>query len=131
MADLKSCRLFEGLSDKELKAVTADLRELEQPAGRQLAVRGAEGVGFMVILDGEVEVTTAAGRQRTLGPGDYFGEMALLDHQARSATVVAKTNVRLAGIPEWSFKSFLTSHPAVMYRLLETMSARLREAEGA
>ena len=84
----------------------------------------------MVILDGEVEVTTADGRKRTLGPGEYFGEMALLDHDGRSATVVAKTEVKRAGIPDWSLKPFLTSHPPVMYRLLETISVRLREAEG-
>ena len=129
MTDLKQCELFEGLSDKELKSIASDLREVQQPAGRELAVRGTEGVGFMVILDGELEVTTADGRKRSLGPGDYFGEIALLDHQGRSATVVAKTEVKLAGIPEWFFKSFLTSHPSVMYRLLETMSVRLREAE--
>lgn len=76
-------------------------------------------------------MTTADGRKRTLGPGEYFGEMALLDHQSRSATVVARTEVKLAGVPEWSFKSFLTSHPPVMYRLLETMPVRLREAEGS
>jgi CRP-like cAMP-binding protein len=129
--DLKSVKLFAGLSDSELKSVVRDLREVSQPKGKELTVRGSEGVGFMVILEGRAEVTTPDGRKRVLGPGDYYGEMALLDKEGRSATVVAQDDMRLAGVVEWDFKSFLTQHPEVAYQLLITLSRRLREGEEA
>jgi CRP-like cAMP-binding protein len=83
----------------------------------------------MVITDGTVTVKTSTGHARKLGPGDSFGEMALLDHEGRSATVVADTDVTLATIPEWNFKPFLKEHPEVAYRLLQTLSRRIRQAE--
>jgi CRP/FNR family cyclic AMP-dependent transcriptional regulator len=90
---------------------------------------GREGVGFMMILDGEAEVSTADGRKRTLGAGDHFGEMALLDQGGRSASVTATTDLVVAAIAEWNFKPFLMEHPEVAYRLLQTLSQRVREAE--
>jgi CRP-like cAMP-binding protein len=85
----------------------------------------------MVILSGETEVVTVGGGRRTMARGDHFGEMALLDHEGRGAGVTAKTDVRLAGIPESSFKSVLAEHPELAYRLLETLSRRLRDAEAS
>lgn len=131
MADLKSVRLFEGLSDKELKAVERDLREVRHPAGKEILVRGENGVGFAVITEGQARVTLADGRQRELGQGDSFGEMALLDHEGRSATVTAVTDLRVLSIPEWNFKAFLAEHPEVAWRLLQVLSRRVRQAEGA
>jgi CRP-like cAMP-binding protein len=129
--ELKSVKLFGGLPDSELKNIVRDLREVSQPKGKELVVRGSEGVGFMIILEGQAEVTTPDGRKRTLGPGDYYGEMALLDKERRSATVVAQDDMRLAGVVEWDFKTFLTQHPEVTYQLLVTLSRRLREGEEA
>jgi CRP-like cAMP-binding protein len=129
MQGLEACGLFQGLSDKELQAAGKQFAEVSHPAGKEVMVRGAGGVGFMVILDGEAEVTTTDGRKRTLSKGAFFGEMALLDHEGRSATVTAKTPLRLAALPEWSFKTFMLGHPEVLYRLLETLSHRLRERE--
>jgi CRP-like cAMP-binding protein len=104
---------------------------VQHSAGHEILVRGDGGVGFMVITDGTVTVKTADGKTHKLGPGDSFGEMALLDHEGRSATVKADTDVSLATIPEWSFKAFLGEHPEVAYRLLTVLSQRLRRAEGA
>jgi len=94
-------------------------------------IRGKDGVGFLVILEGEAEVTTGDGRHRKLGPGDYFGEMALLDQKGRSADITASTDLVLAAVPEWGFRQFLGDHPEITYRLLQTLSRRLREAEEA
>jgi CRP/FNR family transcriptional regulator, cyclic AMP receptor protein len=127
--DLRSVKLFAGLQDRDLRGISQQMREVNHPKGSMLAIEGQAGVGFMVILDGDVEVTTADGRKRGLGPGDHFGEMALLDHEGRSATVTALTDIRLAGIPEWNFKPFLLEHPEVAYRLLQELSRRVREAE--
>jgi len=129
MADLKAVKLFAGLPARELKQIEKELRVIEQPAGHNLTVRGASGIGFMIITEGTATVTTSSGHTRSLGPGDSFGEMALLDHEGRSATITADTAVTLATIPEWNFRSFLKAHPDVAYRLLQVLSQRVRQAE--
>jgi CRP/FNR family transcriptional regulator, cyclic AMP receptor protein len=129
MAGLRSAKLFKGLPEKELKAIEKELKVITHPAGHDIIVKGGSGVGFMIITEGKVTVTTAQGKKRSLGPGDSFGEMALLDHQGRSASIKADTDVTLATIPEWNFKSFLNAHPEVTYRMLQALSERVREAE--
>ena len=129
MVEIKQAKLFQGLPDSELRSIEKQLKIVKHPAGHDIVVRGEAGVGFMIITDGTVTVNTASGRQRKLGPGDSFGEMALLDQEGRSATVKADTDVTLATIPEWNFKPFLHEHPEVAYRLLQTLSRRIRQAE--
>jgi CRP/FNR family transcriptional regulator, cyclic AMP receptor protein len=129
MADLKSAKLFTGLPDKELRSIEKELKVITHPAGHDIVVKGGSGVGFMIITEGSVTVTTVQGKKRKLGPGDSFGEMALLDHEGRSASIKADTQVVLATIPEWNFKSFLGEHPEVAYRLLQALSQRVRQAE--
>jgi CRP/FNR family transcriptional regulator, cyclic AMP receptor protein len=129
--ELKPIGLFEGLSDNDLKKLAKQMREVRHQQGADIIVHGKDGVGFLVIVEGEAEVTTGDGRHRKLGPGDYFGEMALLDQQGRSADIVARTDLVLVAVPEWGFKQFLGDHPEITYRLLQTLSRRLREAEEA
>lgn len=127
--DLRSVKLFTGMPESDLKRIAQQVREVRHTKGTKIAVRGREGVGFMLILDGEAEVTTPDGRNRMLGPGDHFGEMALLDQGGRSSTVVAATDLVVAAIPEWHFKPFLMEYPEVAYRMLQTLSRRVRDAE--
>jgi len=129
VVEIKQAKLFLGLPDSELRSIEKQLKVVKHPAGHDIVVRGEGGVGFMIITDGTVTVNTASGRKRKLGPGDSFGEMALLDQEGRSATVKADTDVTLATIPEWNFKPFLHEHPEVAYRLLQTLSRRIRQAE--
>jgi len=129
VVEIKQAKLFQGLPDSELRSIEKQLKVVKHPAGHDIVVRGEGGVGFMIITDGTVTVNTASGRKRKLGPGDSFGEMALLDQEGRSATVKADTDVTLATIPEWNFKPFLHEHPEVAYRLLQTLSRRIRQAE--
>ena len=129
MVDVKEAKLFQGLPESELRSVEKQLKIVKHPAGHEIVVRGEGGVGFMVITDGTVSVKTIQGHTRKLGPGDSFGEMALLDHEGRSATITADTQVTMATIPEWNFKPFLKEHPEVAYRLLQTLSRRIRQAE--
>lgn len=131
MPDLKSAKLFQGLPDGEIKKIERQLKTVHHSAGHEIIVRGDGGIGFMIITEGTVTVSTVQGKSRKLGPGDSFGEMALLDNEGRSATVKADTDVSLATIPEWGFKSFLAEHPEVTYRLLQVLSQRIRQAEGA
>ena len=127
---LKQAKLFQGLPDDEVRSIEKQMKLVKHPLGHEIVVRGDGGVGFMVITDGNVSVKTKSGRTRKLGPGDSFGEMALLDHEGRSATIKADTDASLATIPEWNFKPFLKEHPEVAYRLLQLLSQRVRQAEG-
>jgi CRP/FNR family transcriptional regulator len=129
VSELKGAKLFEGLPDSEVRSVEKQMKIVKHPAGHEIVVRGEGGVGFMVITDGTVTVKTGQGKTRKLGPGDSFGEMALLDNEGRSATITADSDVTLATIPEWNFKPFLKEHPEVAYRLLQTLSRRIRQAE--
>jgi CRP-like cAMP-binding protein len=129
--DLKGCKLFEGLSAKELKRIAADMTEVRHPAGKELLIQGSEGVGFHIILEGEADAVIPGGRRVRLKPGDHFGEMALLDHRGRSASVVAVTDLKVYAVSAWEFESFLAAHPKVAYRMLQTMSQRLRDAQSA
>jgi CRP/FNR family transcriptional regulator len=129
VVDVKQAKLFKGLPDSELRSIEKQMKIVNHPAGHEIVVRGDNGVGFMVILDGTVTVDTIQGKSRKLGPGDSFGEMALLDQEGRSASIKADTDVSMATIPEWNFKPFLKEHPEVTYRLLQILSQRVRRAE--
>lgn len=129
MVDVKEAKLFQGLPESELRSLERQMKIVKHPAGHEITVKGENGVGFMIILDGTVTVATVQGKARKLGPSDSFGEMALLDHEGRSATIKADTDVSLATIPEWNFKPFLKEHPEVAYRLLQLLSQRIRQAE--
>lgn len=129
MLEIKSAKLFEGLPDAEVRSIEKQMKAVHHKAGHEITVRGEGGVGFMVITEGTVAVKTVQGKTRQLGPGHSFGEMALLDHEGRSATITAETDVTLATIPEWNFKPFLKEHPEVAYRLLQVLSRRVRQAE--
>ncbi len=127
--DLKSAKLFEGLPESEVRSIEKQMKTVRHPSGHEIIVRGEGGVGFMIITEGTVSVKTVQGKTRKLGPGHSFGEMALLDHEGRSATITADTDVTLATIPEWNFQPFLKEHPEVTYRLLQILSRRVRQAE--
>ena len=129
MVEVKSSKLFQGLPESELRSIEKQMKTVKHPAGHEIVVLGDGGVGFMIITDGTVTVTTIQGKARKLGPGDSFGEMALLDHEGRSATIKADTDVSMATIPEWNFKPFLKEHPEVAFRLLQVLSRRVRQAE--
>ena len=128
-SSLGRVKLFADLPDSEMKTISRQLREIKHAPGKEIMIRGEGGAGFMVILDGEAEVEMPNGRTRTLRPGDHFGEMALLDHEGRSANVRARTELTVGAIPEWEFKTFLRDHPEISFRLLQTLSRRLRDAE--
>ena len=130
MVELKQAKLLQGLPDSELRSIEKQMKTVKPPAGHEIVLRGDGGVGFMIITDGTVSVATVQGKTRKLGPGDSFGEMALLDQEGRSATITADSDVTMATIPEWNFKPFLKEHPEVAYRLLQTLSRRVRQAEG-
>ena len=97
--------------------------------GDEITREGESGIGFFVIEHGNATVSVGGNIVRTLGPGEHFGEIALIDSGPRSATIVAGTDLRCRGLAAWEFKSFVQEHPEVAWPLLETLASRLRDAE--
>jgi CRP/FNR family transcriptional regulator, cyclic AMP receptor protein len=133
MADLveslKSVPIFAGVRDKELGRLGKVMRESRFNEGDAITTEGRSGVGFFLIEEGNATVSLRGEIVRTLGPGDHFGEIALIDEGPRSATVTATTDLQCRGLAAWEFKSFVQEHPEVAWPLLETLASRLRDAE--
>jgi CRP-like cAMP-binding protein len=121
--------LFSGVRPKDLKRLAKRMGERQFSEGDMITTEGESGVGFFVIEDGNATVSLKGEIVRTLGPGEYFGEVALIDSGPRSATVVATTDLRCRGMTAWEFKPFVEQHPEVAWSLLENLTGRLREAE--
>jgi CRP-like cAMP-binding protein len=121
--------MFTGVKAKELKRLAKGMAERTFDEGETITTEGQSGVGFFVIEDGNATVSLRGEVVRTLGPGDHFGEIALIDQGPRSATVVATTDLRCRGMTSWEFRPFVQSHPEVAWPLLENLVGRLRESE--
>jgi CRP-like cAMP-binding protein len=121
--------LFAGVGKKELKRLAAQMSERTFPEGYVIATEGETGVGFFLIEDGTARVSVGGETRRDLGPGDWFGEIALIDEGPRSASVTAATDLRCRGLSVWEFRPFVQSHPEVAWPLLQALVGRLRESE--
>ena len=117
------------LSKKELTQLAANAHDRTFPAGAVLTAQDETGVTFGVIVEGQAAVSVRGHAARTLGPGDYFGEMALIDHSFRSATITAETDLRCLLFTAWVFRPFAMEHPETAWALLEVMVQRVRDAE--
>jgi CRP/FNR family cyclic AMP-dependent transcriptional regulator len=126
---LKGVQLFSGVRDRELKRLANVMRESRFNEGDVIATEGRSGIGFFLIEEGNASVSLHGEIIRTLGPGDHFGEIALIDEGPRSASVTASTDLRCRGMAAWEFRSFVQEHPEVAWPLLQTLASRLREAE--
>ena len=126
---LKRVPLFAGVKDRDLGRLAKVLSERTFAEGEAITTEGRSGVGFFLIEHGNATVSLRGEIVRTLGPGDHFGEIALIDEGPRSATVTATTDLRCRGLAAWEFKSFVQEHPEVAWPLLETLASRLRDAE--
>jgi CRP/FNR family transcriptional regulator len=127
---LKSVPLFDGLSKSELKHVAKDAarEELFSP-GQVLVQQGTKGGTFFVIVEGRAKVVRDGKTMRTLGPGSYFGEMALLDGGPRSASIIAETRVKALGIAPWNFLAMLEENFSMTRKILAELSLRVRTLE--
>jgi CRP/FNR family transcriptional regulator, cyclic AMP receptor protein len=126
---LAQVRLFSMLPKKDLAELVNNARERTFPAGTVLTAEQETGASFGVILEGRAAVSLHGQPVRILGPGDYFGEMALIDHSYRSATITAETQLRCLLFVAWVFRPFAMRHPETAWALLEAMVQRVREAE--
>ena len=127
---LRGVPLFAEADDRFLERLAGEFMERTYAAGETIAEEGESGKAFIVIETGEVAVTVHGQTVGRLGPGDAFGEMALIDKSARSATVKAETQVHGYQLPVWSFRPLVESHPE-MAGCLEALAERVRVAEGA
>ena len=126
---LQEIPLFEGCTRSQLRAVARIADVLEVPADKVLTQSGDPGEAFFLILDGRVRVEVSPRKRVRLGPGEFFGEMSLLDGGPRTATVVADTDLRVLVIPRRNFSLLLSKVPELMRHLLVVLTRRLRLAE--
>jgi CRP-like cAMP-binding protein len=128
---LASVDLFQGLTRKELQAIHSMSREQTFGAGAVVAEEGAAAGRFYLILDGKASVTvdTVERPLATLGPGDYFGEISLIDGEPRTATVTADTPLRTLTLASFNFKAILHEYPATTRKILLEMCRRVRRLD--
>jgi CRP-like cAMP-binding protein len=127
-AQLGQVSLFSGCGRRELEAIARAAKEVSHPEGKVMAREGDRGIGFFLILDGTAKVSVRGRTRAKLGPGDVYGEIALLDQGPRSATVTATSPVRLLGLTAWVFRGLLQEHPTIAMKMLEVVAGRLRSA---
>jgi CRP/FNR family cyclic AMP-dependent transcriptional regulator len=126
---LKTVPLFSACSRRELQTIAGISKEVEFDTGAVICEEGETGIGLHVIAAGEAKVLIKGRTRRRLGPGAFFGEIALLDGGPRTATVVAETPVVTLAIPEWDFRATLKSHPSLAVKMLEEICRRVRTYE--
>jgi CRP/FNR family transcriptional regulator, cyclic AMP receptor protein len=123
---LAGCPLFRGIDQAGL----ADLAELatpvDFPAGHVIARQGEIGTGLFVVIAGRVRVSRDGNELARLGPGDFFGEMSVIDGLPRVAQVVASEPTRCLALASWEFERLILDHPAIGLAILRGLSARLR-----
>ncbi|HZT86183.1 MAG TPA: cyclic nucleotide-binding domain-containing protein [Gaiellaceae bacterium] len=124
---LRKVPLFAGLDERDLKQIASSMRERRFKAGDTVTQEGAGGVGFFIVEDGEAEVSVAGEtRPWTVGPGDYFGEIALINESPRTATLTAKTDMVCYGMTPWDFRPLVESNSEIAWKLLTAMAEKMK-----
>ena len=119
---LKRVPIFSDLDGKELERIANSMKQRTFKAGETVTTEGQTGVGFFVIEEGEAIVTVGGDERRKLGPGDYFGEVALLNESARTATITAESDLRCYRLTAWEFRPLVETHGSIAWKLLQAMS---------
>jgi CRP-like cAMP-binding protein len=126
---IRGVPLFAEADENFLDRLAGEFIERTYAPGETITEEGEAGRTFVVIESGEATVTVHGQEVGKLGPGEAFGEMALIDKSARSATVTADTEVHGYQLPVWSFRPLVESHPEMAWALLEALANRVRAAE--
>jgi len=127
--DLSTIWLFSTCSSRDLRTIRRALEEVTVKTGRVLCEEGTIGREFFIIVEGQASVRRNGRKIASLGPGQYFGELALLDRRPRSATVVSDTDMVLLVLGQRQFHGVLDAVPALSHKLLAAMATRLRESD--
>jgi CRP/FNR family transcriptional regulator, cyclic AMP receptor protein len=126
---LRNVPIFAGLTDDDLERLARQMKERRFAEGSAVTTEGAGAAGFFVIAEGNATVSVRGEVTAQLGPGDYFGEIALIDEGTRSASITAATDLLCYGLTAWEFRPFVEEHPKVAWTMLQTLARRLREAQ--
>jgi CRP/FNR family transcriptional regulator, cyclic AMP receptor protein len=126
---LKGVPLFSGVRDRELKRLANVMRESRFNEGDVIATEGRSGIGFFLIEEGNASVSLHGEIIRTLGPGDHFGEIALIDEGERMATITAATDLVCHGLTYWEFRPLVQENGTIGWKLLQSMAGMLRDAQ--
>lgn len=120
--------IFGDCTPQEIAAIAGVAQESVFEPNQIIVTQGAPGQAFYLILSGRVEILRDGSSLGAYGPGDFFGEMSLLDHAPRSATIRALEATSCMMLSSWDFRALLEKHPSIAIKLLEILSRRLRVA---
>jgi CRP-like cAMP-binding protein len=126
---LRRVPLFADCPKRDLKKIERLVEDMELPAGHVLTQQGRAGDEFFVIVDGKVRVDRDGMRIDTLGPGDYLGEISLVDHRPRTATAVCETPCRVLVLGHREFHTLLADEPGIAQSVMRSLAERLRKFE--
>jgi CRP-like cAMP-binding protein len=128
---LQRVPLFADLDRRELQQIAGWFKEREFKSGETVVEEGSGGAGFFLIEEGGAKVTVHGDERGRLGPGDYFGEVALIDEGARTATIVAESDLRCYGLTFWDFRPLVEGDARIAWKLLQALAKKLRTVEQA
>jgi CRP-like cAMP-binding protein len=126
---LGSVPLFSGLEKKDLEEIAGIGRRVTFERGKTIIKEGEPGIGFLLVLEGKAEVRRKGKTVATLEPGNFFGEMSVIDDKPRSADVVAIEPTTCLGVTEWSFTPMLRSNPSIAIGIIAELVRRIRKLE--
>jgi CRP/FNR family transcriptional regulator, cyclic AMP receptor protein len=126
---LQRIPLFAELKPRELERLSGSFKERTFEAGEPVATEGEGGAGFFVIESGEASVTVHGDERGRLGPGDYFGDIAMIDQGDRTASIKAESDLKCYGLTFWDFRPIVESDARIAWPMLQAMAKRLRQAE--
>jgi CRP/FNR family cyclic AMP-dependent transcriptional regulator len=125
---LRQVPLFADLSKRETQQIARLFKERRFGAGETVVKEGSGGAAFFLIESGEATVTVGGKERSTLKPGDYFGEIALIDEGARMATITASSELVCYGLTYWEFRPLVQENGAIGWKLLQSLAKKLRDA---
>jgi CRP/FNR family cyclic AMP-dependent transcriptional regulator len=128
---LGSMPLFEGLDADDLGGIADRTVEVDYGAGGVIVREGEIGTGFFVVVSGAVRVVRDGETVSTLGPGEFFGELSVLDHRPRNAQVVAAEPTACLALASWDLETVITEQPRVALAMLRVLAGRLRDVSDA
>ncbi|MEI8237956.1 MAG: cyclic nucleotide-binding domain-containing protein [Actinomycetota bacterium] len=126
---LRNVNLFQGCSTKELERIAKASDEITMPAGALIVDQGQTGREAFIVLEGTVTVKRNGKKLGSYGPGTIIGELSLLDHGPRTATVTCDTDCELLLLDQRHFMGVLDTVPAIAHKLLATLSGRIRDLD--
>jgi CRP-like cAMP-binding protein len=122
---LQRVPLFSGLDPRELETIARTVHERTFAPGEVVAQEGQGGVGFFVIREGNAKVEVGGEEVRTLGPGDHFGEIALITEGPRTATVKADSELACYGLTPWEFRPLVQTNATIAWKLLLALARQV------